>query len=248
MNQRLGPFLNSLLKDPSSNEPPPMQGFIMTYSGRGHSARRNRAAWLAVPDLPVARAACGVRADHLDLGFWGTWGPGGVVGGLGNDGPDYSALKSWVPGGRIDQYEWSIKYQNQALPVRRGSQQVCAAALRTRGLRGQQWRRGLAASVHSAVPYGARHPAFAAGTHCPAGGQRHRVRLHACSHLASGTLARSSQLSRLWRSRTHPRMDTWWSAAMLRRRWHPPALLLPMSSCILPMRSPPRSWSTSHRR
>lgn len=33
MNQRLGPFLQSLLKDPSSNEPPPMQGFIMTYSG-----------------------------------------------------------------------------------------------------------------------------------------------------------------------------------------------------------------------
>lgn len=38
------------------------------------------------------------------------------MGGLGNDGPDYSALKSWVPGGRIDQYEWSIKYQNKLYP------------------------------------------------------------------------------------------------------------------------------------
>src|SRR5262249_39678867 len=31
-------------------------------------------------------------------------------------GPDYSALKTWIPGGRIQQYEWS--YQGQPNPFR----------------------------------------------------------------------------------------------------------------------------------
>lgn len=31
-------------------------------------------------------------------------------------GPDYSALKSWIPGGTIGQYEWSVQGQEQAYP------------------------------------------------------------------------------------------------------------------------------------
>ncbi|MGZ4819707.1 MAG: peroxiredoxin family protein [Terriglobales bacterium] len=117
MNQRLGPFLKSLLTDPSSNEPPPLQGFIMTYSG--------------VDIQPAGIVLHGLLfcifqlpGPHVEFeqiistsGSGGiVGGLGGVGGGLGNDGPDYSALKSWVPGGRIDQYEWSIKYQNKLYP------------------------------------------------------------------------------------------------------------------------------------
>jgi len=32
------------------------------------------------------------------------------------DGPDYSALKTWIPGGRIDQYEWSTQQQGHLYP------------------------------------------------------------------------------------------------------------------------------------
>jgi len=110
MNQRLGPFLNSLLKDPSSNEPPPLQGFLMTYSG--------------VDIQPAGIVLHGLLFLIFQLPdpqvefeqIISTSGSGGIVGGLGNDGPDYSALKSWVPGGRIDQYEWSVKYQNKLYP------------------------------------------------------------------------------------------------------------------------------------
>jgi peroxiredoxin len=31
-------------------------------------------------------------------------------------GPDYSALKTWIPGGTISQYEWSVQGQEQAYP------------------------------------------------------------------------------------------------------------------------------------
>jgi AhpC/TSA family len=33
-------------------------------------------------------------------------------------GPDYSALKTWIPGGTIAQYEWSVQGQEQAYPFR----------------------------------------------------------------------------------------------------------------------------------
>ena len=34
-------------------------------------------------------------------------GPFGAVSGAVNEGPDYSALNSWIPGGSVDSYEWS---------------------------------------------------------------------------------------------------------------------------------------------
>jgi cytochrome c biogenesis protein CcmG, thiol:disulfide interchange protein DsbE len=38
---------------------------------------------------------------------------GGVLGDLVPHGPDYSALKTWIPGGKIEQYEWSSLGQAQ---------------------------------------------------------------------------------------------------------------------------------------
>jgi hypothetical protein len=51
--------------------------------------------------------------------FEGVQPAGGVnlnTGNLAIQEQDYSALKSWIPGGRIDQYEWS--YQGQTTPFR----------------------------------------------------------------------------------------------------------------------------------
>jgi peroxiredoxin len=117
MNQRLGPFLKSLLLDPSSNEPPPMQGFIMTYSGVDIQPAGIvlHGLLFCIFQLPGPQVEFEQIISTSGSGGLGG-GPGGVVGGLGNDGPDYSALKSWVPGGRIDQYEWSVKVNNQLYP------------------------------------------------------------------------------------------------------------------------------------
>ena len=45
-------------------------------------------------------------------------GGGRGVGGIGvaPTGPDYTALNSWIPGGTITQYVWSMSYNNQLYP------------------------------------------------------------------------------------------------------------------------------------
>jgi hypothetical protein len=43
-------------------------------------------------------------------------GPGGLSGVVTPTGPDYTALNSWIPGGTITQYVWSISYNNQLYP------------------------------------------------------------------------------------------------------------------------------------
>ena len=111
LNQQLGPFLKSLLKDASSNEPPPDQGFIMTYPGVDITP-----AGIVLHGLLFCILQLPGPQVEFEQIISNSGSSGGVVGGLGSDGPDYSALKSWVPGGRIDQYEWSVKVNNQLYP------------------------------------------------------------------------------------------------------------------------------------
>ena len=114
MNAQLGPFLNSLLKDPSSNELPQDQRFIMTYPGidirpEGIVLHGLLFCLFQIPGPHV-------EFEQIASNSGSAGGPLGGVGGIGADGPDYSALKSWVPGGRIDQYEWSVKVDNKLYP------------------------------------------------------------------------------------------------------------------------------------
>jgi hypothetical protein len=43
-------------------------------------------------------------------------GPGGLGGIATPSGPDYTALNTWIPGGAITQYVWSVSYNNQLYP------------------------------------------------------------------------------------------------------------------------------------
>jgi peroxiredoxin len=117
MNQRLGPFMNSLLKPPDSNDPPPLQGFLMTYSGIDIQP-----AGIVLHGLLFCIFQLSGPHVEFEQIPSQSGGPSGPLGGVGlpgggaNQGPDYSAFKSWIPGGKIDQYEWSVSIQNKLYP------------------------------------------------------------------------------------------------------------------------------------
>jgi peroxiredoxin len=116
MNQRLGPFMNSLLKPADSNDPPPLQGFLMTYSGIDIQPAGIvlHGLLFCIFQLPGPHVEFEQIPSQSGGGgpLGGVGGPGGEV----NQGPDYSAFKSWIPGGKIDQYEWSVSIQNKLYP------------------------------------------------------------------------------------------------------------------------------------
>ena len=111
VDDRLGAFLQSLLKPPAqeAGAPPPQELKPIL----GYTAVEIRSSGillhgtLAVQDWPPAH----VEYEPIPSTSGGPLGPGGLVGG----GPDYSALKTWIPGGYIQQYEWS--YRGQTQPV-----------------------------------------------------------------------------------------------------------------------------------
>lgn len=110
MNQNLGQFLNALLKPASGDQPPPLQGILMTYS----SVDIQPAGIVLHGSLFLVFQLPGPHVEFEQI-------PSEVGGHLGvsspfGQGPDYSALKTWVPGGRIDQYEWSVSYQSKLYP------------------------------------------------------------------------------------------------------------------------------------
>lgn len=110
INSNLGQFLNSLLKDPNGNEPPPLQDILMVYSSvdiqPAGIVAHGEAGLLFVWPAPY------VEFEKIPTTTSGNQSTVGVTGVLGQ-GPDYSALKSWIPGGTIDEYEWSTKDGNQ---------------------------------------------------------------------------------------------------------------------------------------
>jgi peroxiredoxin len=64
---------------------------------------------------PGALAAAGWPPPYVEFEQIPTRDGGGVAGIVTalTRGPDYSALKSWIPGGTIEQYEWSLPGQAQ---------------------------------------------------------------------------------------------------------------------------------------
>jgi peroxiredoxin len=57
-----------------------------------------------------------VEFDQVPSQSQPTTGPGGGVGGFGQNGPDYTALNTWIPGGTITEYVWSVSDNNQLYP------------------------------------------------------------------------------------------------------------------------------------
>jgi len=109
-DENLGQFLNSLLKpaagDSSQQELKPVLAYTsVEYRPSGIVLH---GGWMTVPDPPA------VHVEFQQIPSTGGGGPGGVAtGGLFGEGPDYSALRTWIPGGTIQQYEWSMQGQAQ---------------------------------------------------------------------------------------------------------------------------------------
>ena len=105
----LGGFLDSLLQPARQGNAPPLPpiGFGLGYSSveitpSGIILRGN----LTVADWPIPH----VEFDEIPMDGGDRLGLGGV---LVNSGPDYTALKSWIPGGTVARYEWKSQGQTQ---------------------------------------------------------------------------------------------------------------------------------------
>jgi peroxiredoxin len=115
IDTQLGNLVNSLLTDPTTGDQPDASLKLrFSYTSvdieptavilRGLEAVQAWAdPYVEYDQIPSQPASGG----GLGLG-------GGIV--VGSSGPDYTALNSWIPGGTITQYVWSISYNNQLYP------------------------------------------------------------------------------------------------------------------------------------
>jgi hypothetical protein len=112
--KNLGGFLTSLLTRARKGHATEPQEHSLAYtSAEIRSSGIVLHGSLAVMDWPPAR----VEFEEIPVNAGsGPGGPGGA-GGLIATGPDYSALKTWIPGGVIQRYEWSILGATQPFHV-----------------------------------------------------------------------------------------------------------------------------------
>lgn len=105
-NSSLGGFLNSLLKPAKPKPGPAPSTASLSYTSADISPSGIVLhGSLAVSPWPSPHAE--FQQLPQDTGAFGA-----EVGGLAG-GPDYSALKSWIPGGTIQRYEWKKQGQTQ---------------------------------------------------------------------------------------------------------------------------------------
>jgi hypothetical protein len=104
--KNLGGFIDSLLQPARGGPTPPQpKGFQLGYTSVKIS-----------PDGIVLHGLLAVTAwpaPHVEFEQIPVDGGGRVVEGTVPQGADYSALKSWIPGGTIDHYEWKSLRQTQ---------------------------------------------------------------------------------------------------------------------------------------
>lgn len=105
----LGEFLKSLLK-PAEQKPgaPPLQELRPVLAYTSIEIKPSGLVLhgsLAVPDWPQPH----VEFETIPASS----GAGILPGDFVPSGPDYTALKTWIPGGTIERYEWSYKGQTQ---------------------------------------------------------------------------------------------------------------------------------------
>lgn len=114
IDTQLGNMVNSLLTDPTTGDQP-------------DASLKLRFSYTAVDIEPTAVILRGLEAvlawaepyveyDQIPSQPASGIGPGGLSGVVTPTGPDYTALNSWIPGGTITQYVWSISYNNQLYP------------------------------------------------------------------------------------------------------------------------------------
>jgi len=106
-DEKLGGLLDSLLRPQRPSPGPQPKGFSLAYT----SAEIRTSGIVLHGRLSVTNWP----APHVEFERIPTTSGGGPLGGaLGiQEGPTYSALKSWIPGGRIDRHEWSTVGQPQ---------------------------------------------------------------------------------------------------------------------------------------
>jgi cytochrome c biogenesis protein CcmG, thiol:disulfide interchange protein DsbE len=110
-DKNLGQFLKSLLNPahPQPGVPPPQDVFMLLWYNSLEITPSGIVLHgsLAVADWPPA------HVEYQPIPANTGVGPGEVL----PHGPDYSALKTWIPGGAIQQYEWSSQGQTQPFHV-----------------------------------------------------------------------------------------------------------------------------------
>lgn len=114
IDAQMGNMVNSLLNDPGTGDQPDSSlKLVFAYTAvdiqpsaiilRGSESVRAWADPYVEFDQVPSQASVGAASGQA----------GGV---LTQNGPDYTALNTWIPGGTITQYEWSVKSQNQLYP------------------------------------------------------------------------------------------------------------------------------------
>ncbi len=151
-DENIGKFLNSLLKPPSPppGVPPlPELKPVLAYTSVEYrsSGIVLHGGWLTVPDpLPA-------HVEFQQIPSTSGGGPGGVAtGGLFGEGPDYTALRSWIPGGTIQQYEWSM--QGQAQPFHTDVNKFVLIHTRPEAIDGTPSTTAVSGSIPTAVSSG----------------------------------------------------------------------------------------------
>ena len=108
--ENLSRFLNALLRPPSQPpgaSPLPELKPILAYTAVAYpaSAVVLHGGWMTIPYPSAA---------HVEFEEVPSTSSVGNLGGTVIQAPEYSAFKTWIPGGVIDRYEWSYQGQSQA--------------------------------------------------------------------------------------------------------------------------------------
>src|SRR5262249_13031792 len=99
--------LNSLLAPASSNAPPSTQKISLAYTSVDiEPGGITLHGSLSLRPWPIP------HVEYQQIPQNNT----NPITGIFNQGPDYSALNSWIPGGTIGQFEWSVFGQEQQYP------------------------------------------------------------------------------------------------------------------------------------
>ena len=114
IDTQLGNLVNSLLTDPTTGDQPDAS-IRLQFS---YTAVDIEPTGILLRGLETVRAWADpyVEFDQIPSQPSSGSGPGGRGIVTQPSGPDYTALNSWIPGGTITQYVWSVSYNNQLYP------------------------------------------------------------------------------------------------------------------------------------
>ena len=113
IDTQLGNLVNSLLTDPTTGDQPDASLKLQF----AYTAVDIEPTAIILRGLEAVRAWADPYVEFDQIPSQPKTGPGGViVGGIGQSGPDYTALNAWIPGGTITQYVWSVSDNNQLYP------------------------------------------------------------------------------------------------------------------------------------